>query len=164
MKNIEVNAHVQVFKNSATIGNGDITLLPTNKCFDDALDFISELFKQEPDSFPQAPWPQKYMLVHGILTSKDDGHKYSHAWVETKEHCIDGRYRVIEERVVNGKKEAKVEHVMAYFDRQGYYKEMGVTECTKYTARTAAFLNHSSGYFGPWEKRYFDLCSGVGAR
>lgn len=119
-----------------------ISIYPTNKCFDDSLDFLGIMAKEEPERLRAG----YYILVHGILTNSEEGYQYSHAWVETK----DGE--VIHSGVLNNRL------VYCHFSVAEYYKEMGLIECTRYSAREASDLNHKHVNYGPWEEKYLKLC------
>lgn len=117
----------------------EIVLYPTGKCFDDALDYLEFLVKED----PSRAHTTEYQLAHGILDSGE--YLYSHAWIETKESVIDGR-------ILNDEK------VMAEYDKTGFYIEMKVVERTLYTVKEACELNYISGHYGPWIEKYRKLC------
>lgn len=133
----ELNEDVK--RDGAVIHGKNITLYPTNTCFDDAMDHLQELVNEN----PARRYSGEYVLVHGILDNGD--HQYAHAWLETDQWAIDGRY-------------FKDKHVMCEFDKKGYYLELNVVEKTVYTVQQTLAMNLKHGTFGPWEEKYRKLC------
>lgn len=124
------------------INSDELTIYPTNTCFDDALDFLGIMSKKEPDKVRAG----YFFLVHGILKNRDEGYLYSHAWIETKDETV----------IHSGLLDKQL--VYAEVPKSEYYDEMGLVECTRYTAREASDLNHKHVNFGPWKEKYVKLC------
>jgi len=118
-------------------------ILPTNTCFDDALDFITEVISANIDIKDELL--KSLILVHAVCIHPD-GYPYAHAWVEDRGKCIF-------KGIFNGKAD--------YFaaDQKEYYKDTKVIEVTKYTIMQAAALNAKHNTFGPWKPDYLALCS-----
>lgn len=113
-------------------------IFPTNTCFDDALDLIDKVAAEKPEEL------HRLRLVHAICVAPD-GYPFSHAWVEDGES-------VIFTGLFNGERG----HFEA--DRAGYYEYFQVRETTSYSPAQAAWHNLRTGMYGPWEKKYQDLC------
>lgn len=118
-------------------------IYPTHHCFDDALDFIEELAKQN------NPMIHRMRVVHAICLAPDD-HQYAHAWVEQDEKFV------IFAGILDGKKE--------WFGAEvgEYYAEHRVQETTKYKPREAVAENWKHNTYGPWIERYKNLCAPKG--
>lgn len=115
-------------------------LLPTGKCFDDALDGLWAILKEEG---PKAA--DSYRLAHGILHNPINGEVYSHAWFETPT-------TVFHSCVFRGSKG------FAEIPKDHYYALLKITDVTLYTPKEAYEANHASGHYGPWIERYVELC------
>lgn len=119
-------------------------IYPTNKCFDDALDFISLILQEKSEE--REALRHELFLVHAIC-KMPDGRRYSHAWVEDckTKTCI---FKGI------------LENEASYFARdiKQYYEHIMPLEWTKYTVMQASEQNELHGTFGPWEPRYQALC------
>lgn len=115
-------------------------ILPTHKCFDDALEYLAEAVRDEPNLAEG----KDLLLVHGICVAPD-GHEFSHAWVEMPGAAI-----------FSGLHKGQLE----YFGLPiGIFIQVyRVKETTKYTIQEAWEHNRRSGNFGPWEERYANLC------
>jgi hypothetical protein len=115
-----------------------MTIYPTHHCFDDALDYIDVLVKQD-DSVLKS---SDYYVVHGMCRMPD-GRPYVHAWVEHGDEAIGCG-------LVEGQK------VYYVSSRSDFYKHFGTTEMNKYTIIEAARHNIRTGNYGPWEQHYKD--------
>lgn len=125
-------------------------ILPTGKCFDDALDFVEWRLLEN----PELAHHDNLLVVHGICLVPEDqaraGELFAHAWVE--ENNV-----VWQAGLVDGQ---RVFYGMQLLD---FLTELRVQESTRYTLLEAARHNHASCHYGPWEPRYEALCR-VGPR
>ncbi len=89
----------------------------------------------------------KYILVHGICVMPIDGEDrdYSHAWVETKENCIDAK-------MFNGEK------VYVEYTHEEFNRIFKVKSKTRYNMEQLLEENRKSGMYGPWKDEYKKLC------
>lgn len=115
---------------------------PTHKCFDDSLDLLVELLKDD------YTLDDKLRLVHGLCRTPA-GELYAHAWLENSEErmCVfvillDGQRNNVQ---------------MPFGEFYAYYR---VVETTKYSYRQAYYLNNKHGNYGPWKAQYRALCKG----
>ena len=118
-------------------------ILPAHKCFDDALDTLVMLAKDPNEHMKVGMGIWK--LAHGICLNEHTKEPYSHAWVEgpdTVWECgiYEGRYLSFE------------------WCKKDFYKERAVQEATKYTYYQAYQENHKHVNYGPWIKKYRELC------
>ena len=123
-----------------------LTILPTNKCFDDSLEELARLIKERPECADN----NEYKLAHGILTL-ENGELYSHAWLERGNAVID--FGIMSGGEQHGMK------VIYKVRKREYYRERKVVEVTRYTPRQAWEWNAVTGHFGPWVPRYRGLTS-----
>lgn len=121
----------------------DPHIYPTHHCFDDALDFIIEVLKANPQD--RDALLERLFLVHGLCQAPD-GHPYAHAWVEDsrKTACI-----------FRGIVDGETHYFAAAKDE--YYADAKVLEVTQYSVQEALEQNRRHGTFGPWEPRYIAL-------
>ena len=121
-----------------------IVLYPTNHCFDDALDFISNRLKEDRRTAGHL------ILVHGIMLSPADhdppNEPYAHAWVE------DG-ITVWDAGILEGQG-----RVWYSVSRNEYYKNLRPQKMSRYNVSMAMRLNALHNNFGPWRKEYQELC------
>lgn len=119
------------------------TIHPTHTCFDDALDYCGERFKEG------APEAHKLILVHAICLKPEGqpgaGERFAHAWVEQGDECVD-------HGILDG------ERVRFTAERAEYYARLRPQDVTRYTMREAALMNIRHHTYGPWEERYSVLC------
>lgn len=125
----------------------ETTVYPTHKCFDDALDFLGELAKQENPMLHSG----RLLLVHAIVLD-DKGQEHAHAFVEQDEKFV----------IFAGIHKGKLKYFAATVKE--YYADARVKETTKYTPKQAALENLRSGHYGPWVERYRQLCGGEQAQ
>lgn len=118
------------------------TVYPTHTCFDDAIDIMVE-FAQ---SHPAAITMERITLVHAIC-QMDDGQDFSHAWVESK-HLGRAYFKGLQ----NGRKE------LFECDAKSYRKDLKAREITEYDYSAMVKENYRHATYGPWEKKYIDLC------
>lgn len=117
-------------------------LLPTHKCFDDSLELLEKLAKED----PSICHTNEFLLVHSICISPD-GTEYAHAWVEWTKRKL-----VMFAGIMNN----EFSYYMAPIE--DYYKEFKVKETTKYTIREAVVENLKHENYGPWIDKYTKLC------
>lgn len=121
-----------------------VIILPTQHCFDDALDFIAERVKAEPTH----AWRTDLILVHGICLIPNGprlGERFAHAWVEENDLCWDAG-------IVNG------EQVYYSMFHEAFYLILKVQETTRYTIKEAWIENKKANNYGPWLPEYLELC------
>ena len=118
-------------------------LNPTHECFTDTLEHLEHLIKES----KQHAFSDKYKVCHGIIAP--DGIEFSHAWLE------EDSKNVWFSAILEGEK------VYASCDLDEYYLESKVKEVTKYTPRQVCQENLKSGHYGPWEKKYWNMCRDV---
>lgn len=114
----------------------DKTIYPTHECFDDAVEIIADLVKENPGTMVTA----EHMIVHAIVAPY--GKDMAHAWVESK----DGFVRFI--GILDG------ERVLVEYDRTMFYDQMKVKDQTRYTILEAYQAEQRTGQYGPWEEKY----------
>lgn len=115
---------------------------PTGTCFDDALDFITEILNSSSGD-AKVRWIEQLILVHAICLSPY-GQKYAHAWVEHNQHIWQGG--------------VYLGHRVFYAQqRDRFYEEYRVIESTRYSVTDALHLNALHDNYGPWEQRYREL-------
>lgn len=120
------------------------TILPTHKCFDDALDYLVERVKRK----PELAHGSSLILVHGICLipeGTDEGRRFAHAWVEEDD-------AVWQSGLLDG------ELIYYAMPLEDFTKALRVQESTRYTVRQAAMKNETSGHYGPWLDAYRALC------
>jgi hypothetical protein len=120
----------------------DPHIYPTHECFNDALDFISDVLIQNPDD--REALVEELLLVHGICLAPD-GQPYAHAWVQDGDRCIFCG-------ILDGTR--------GYFaaSRDEYYAEMRVQDVTRYPVHEALRHNRRTRHYGPWLPKYRALC------
>jgi hypothetical protein len=116
-------------------------IYPTHKAFDDALEFLDEMAMQKNPLL----FSGRFKLVHAIVGAPG-GRDSAQAWVEENEQYV------IFAGILNG--------VKRYFiaNRKEFYDDINVKETTKYTVEQAIEQNLLHKTFGPWVKRYQELC------
>jgi hypothetical protein len=128
---------------ASSMSETENTIYPTNTCFDDALDLIASILK----AHPHAAYTDEFVLVHAICVHPDDGHDFSHAWVED-----NPRGRVLAMGIYKG------ERIMVIEERPKFYAELKPKDVTKYTPREAWQENKRTMHYGPWKEQYLKLC------
>jgi len=120
------------------------TLYPTFRCFDDAMDFISELIAADKDI-------GDLFIVHALCTTPA-GATFAHAWVEDdrENHAI---HAVL---AAPGDTERLWVAVEPIAD---YHRAMRVQEFTRYTPEEAWRENRRTQSYGPWLERYIAFCA-----
>jgi hypothetical protein len=124
-------------------------IYPTHRCFDDALDFVTERMKEDPKGLEN-----KLLVVHGIVlmpSGPDEGEPYAHAWVEEGSLVWQGG-------ILDG------ERVYWSVEWSEFRDELRVQEATRYTLRQAYMENQRTNHYGPWLAKYEALCRGTTAR
>lgn len=114
---------------------------PTHTCFDDALDFIEELLREDPR---RADGP--LFLCHAICTGPKTGEPFAHAWVEWEGEAYQDGF---------AEELGRVRYVMTLDELE---RELTPRQVTRYTVREAARENHRAGHYGPWRPEYRALC------
>ena len=119
-------------------------LLPTNSCYDDALDYLESLARD-----PSTAWiirrPDTF-LVHGIALMPEQGTQppgtpYAHAWVELADVVIDAG-------LLDGRR------VWFRRPRADYYAHLRIQSVTRYSMPEALAENRRTGHYGPWKPEY----------
>jgi len=113
------------------------TLRPTHHCFDDTLDFMSDV---------PAPMRSQFHLVHGICVM--GGVRFAHAWIETADVVLQSAY-------LDGNTSEIVWHSTP---RARFMLIMSVERFTRYTHVQARIENERTLHFGPWDDEYRSLC------
>lgn len=126
-----------------------LPVAPTGTCFDDALDFIEQVAREQglpgPGSTSAAVLQATFArmrVVHGICIDPS-GTPYAHAWVEQ-----DGT-SVWQGGIAAGGVRVFYRQPLADFTAAH-----PVRECTWYTVAQALQLNRDHDHYGPWEARY----------
>jgi len=112
------------------------TLRPTHTCFDDTLDFMTDV--------PHA-MRERFYLVHGICVM--NGVRFAHAWIETDDAVLQSAYP--------DNAPVIVWHSMP---RARFMLQMSVERFTRYTHVQARIENERTLHFGPWVDEYRSLC------
>jgi hypothetical protein len=115
-------------------------ILPTYRCFDDAMELIEMRLAETPTLVQR---DEAIYLVHAICVAQD-GTRYAHGWVEE-----DGQ--VWDAGLLHG---ARVYFAVAPPE---YYAAKQVEEATRYTLREVYRENVASGHYGPWKPAYLAL-------
>ncbi len=125
----------------------DKSIMPTGKCFDDALELMNAVLKQALDWEPerQRELVRNLYLVHAVV--KPNGSESSHAWLEH-----DASDLVYFTGILKGVRQ----HFVS--PRGEYRRVLNVVEDTRYSYKEAVINNKAFGTYGPWVKRYQDLC------
>ena len=118
-----------------------ISIHPTHSCFDDALDFLANLLRDNPGLADAGT----VHLVHGILLTPATSEPFAHAWVE-----YSGA--VWQCGILNGKR------ICYGMDPTEFAEKLRPQDVTRYTPRQAWKENERSNTFGPWVERYQELC------
>lgn len=120
----------------------DVSILPTRTCFDDSLDLIDKIVIANDHAFHPG-----LFLVHAICTMPN-GELYAHAWVEFNDSALFVG-------ILNGARETFKTAKTEFYE---HYKPVDVT---RYTVGQAMAQNMTSGHFGPWKRKYWDLCGNI---
>lgn len=118
-------------------------IYPTHTCFDDAIEFIELLIKENPDL--KEDIKANILIVHSICLMPD-GRPYAHAWVEDKKDDTS---------IFRGIIDGEATYLIA--PRTEYYERFRVQETTKYTLYQALEENRKSNTYGPWKEKYRKL-------
>lgn len=120
-----------------------MNIMPTHKCFDDALELLTEFLVKEVHA------EADLRLVHAVCIAPD-GHEYSHAWVET------GSGLAFFCGLLYGRK------VTVEVEAGEYRENVQAKEIFTYTPREAWEHNKKFVTYGPWEERLLVLCARPG--
>jgi len=127
-----------------------MTILPTHTCFDDALDYIGEVVKTDPD------WAiDRLTLVHAICLAPAGPTKdrpFAHAWVEEKRD--DCTTAVIQSGLLEGDK------IYYVWSPEQLAEVLRPQDVTRYTVEQAWRENERTCHYGPWKPDYAALCGG----
>jgi hypothetical protein len=123
------------------------TILPTQSCFDDAIEYLEMRVRLN----PALAWGKTLILVHAICLAAEGPHAgepFAHAWVEEDGRCgsaglLDGG-----------------ERIWMTVAREEWYAAHRVQQSTRYTLRDVWRENQQSGHYGPWRPEYRALCGG----
>jgi hypothetical protein len=113
---------------------------PTNRCFDDAIEFLQSVVQMQ-----LLPKVQKqFRLAHGIVVQPVNHEEYVHAWVEQER----AGGIVFNSYLDDGQ--------LAYgeFSRKQFYDLFRVKERVLYTIPEAWAQNRKHGNYGPWKEKY----------
>lgn len=120
-------------------------LLPTGRCFDDALDYIEAEVRAD----VSRALDTELILCHGIVLAPEGnpfaGTPYAHAWV------ID-HGAIISAALLDG------ERVYYAMDPVTFIKIHRVQAFTLYSVEDAWRENDRTGMYGPWKEEYLALC------
>ena len=119
-----------------------LTILPTMTCFNDAIEYIEQVAKED------RLRAMRLVLVHAIVLmpdGPDEGRQYAHAWVEEGALVWQGGI-YLGQRV--------------YFSclASEYLPHMRVQDSTRYSLLELYIENRKSGHYGPWKPEYQALC------
>lgn len=115
-------------------------IYPTHTCFDDAIEILCEIIKQDPGIIETT----EFELVHAIVSPA--GKELAHAWIErNREICfwvgiVEGNQIVFASK------------------RDDYRQQFNVVEEKRYTIREMWEENARHNNFGPWIEKYRALC------
>lgn len=139
--------------------NGLPDILPTHACFDDALDFFTELDGVFARSI--VDMHDQFRVVHGVCRGHARGTLYAHAWVED-ENNTDGTAEQPPLVWQAGVRRVDGKRVWFGLPRDRFYELYGVQYRTRYTVPMCAELNRTHGTYGPWRPEYVALCQETG--
>lgn len=122
------------------------TIIPTHACFDDALDFFALMLDEQQLLDEHA----NYRVAHGVCVGALTGEEYAHAWVEQLDAQLAWQA---------GKLRATDELVYFALPIDAFRTTFRVRRYTRYTLQRVAYLNQSSGHYGPWHPEYRALCN-----
>lgn len=107
------------------------SLLPTGTCFDDAMDMLAE--------YVVRGVTKDIRLVHGFCCWAR--RPYAHAWIELGNEVYEGKFMA-------------GDRVFMIMPKTAFYKDMVITEPTRYDVAEVAQLTQEHGNYGPWDYRY----------
>lgn len=123
------------------------TILPTQTCFDDAVEITLRRVEQNPGVLVT----DEFVIAHAIVRpySRD----MAHAWVETKSKDAKPKDRdeVLFIGILDG------ERVEVAVDRDEFYASIHVQEVSYYTIRQCVAEEQRTGRCGPWKEQYIKL-------
>jgi len=128
-------------------------ILPTHRCFDDALELLEQLVRED----AAIATNNTVLLVHGVVrgtVESGDVGRLAHAWLE--EHRDDDSTYVWDAGLLDGQR--------VYFcaEVSEYYRGVRVEpdSVTRYTPRQVLEENRRSGHYGPWRPDLVALIRG----
>jgi hypothetical protein len=116
-----------------------MTFAPTHQCFDDALDLLERIVKENRHDLDD------WRLVHAVC--KAEGGLFAHAW------CERNRNEVVTAFIIEGK------HTYVTIPRRDFYRLFEPQMMTKYTVPEAWMHNRRTNHYGPWLDCYKIHCS-----
>ncbi len=118
-------------------------ILPTAKCFDDAIEFLEFLADECPAAVTES---RDLWLVHAICRAHNEARTlYAHAWVEWSDQCFEAG-------MVGGKR------LYYAIPQERYYKAHDVQQATAYNMKSVIRENERTNNYGPWQDEYLALC------
>ena len=129
-------------------------LMPTGRCFDDALEFLQDRVKVN----PRLATSDRLWLCHGICVGTGScadgsiapGQRYAHAWVEERDPAV-GQI-AWDAGLLDG------ERIFVVLPRDIFHDRRQVAACTRYTPVEAWAENNRTETYGPWRLEYLALC------
>lgn len=118
------------------------TFYPTNKCFDDCIEYLEALFRE--NKLP----PTHMLLCHGIVKIVNTQKEYAHAWLEDLQN----------NHVLEFKIDDKGEKCALEIPRKAFYEVNNMREFTAYSMEGVAHNNLIHCTQGPWKDRYLEMC------
>jgi len=126
-------------------------ILPTHRCFDDALELLERRVQHE----PLLAKSDTIVLVHGVIRgAEEQGEvgRIAHAWLE--ERRPDGAWIVWDHGMLNGQRIVFSVEIAEFYGASRVERESVV----RYTLRQVLEENKRSGHYGPWRAELVALC------
>ena len=120
-------------------------ILPTHRCFDDALELLERRVRHE----PAIAVNNTILLVHGVIRGADeqgDIGRIAHAWLE--ERRANGSFVVWDAGIYNGARIIFSAEIAEYYRASRVERD----SITRYTPREVWEENKRSGHYGPWRE------------
>lgn len=122
---------------------GGRAILPTARCFDDAIELLEYLSRAQPRLVVES---RDLWLVHGICQSHDEpSTSYAHAWVEMADQCFEAG-------ILEGRR------LFYAVPHERYYAARRVLQATAYSMLSVMAENERTNNYGPWQPEYSALC------
>lgn len=125
-----------------------MTILPTGECFDDAIDIVQQMIREN----PEIVHAENLFVVHAVCQSKS-GVLWAHAWVEDRINDVDC---VLWCGIMNGEK------ACLCTDLRDHYEFHRPTIVIKYTPMDVWRENAKTRHFGPWDPEIQKHCAKPG--
>jgi len=127
-------------------------ILPTHRCFDDALELLERRVRHE----PMIAKSDTIVLVHGVIRGAEgqgDIGRIAHAWLE--ERRPDGAWIVWDHGIIwNGQRICFSVEIAEYYRVSRVERDSVV----RYTPRQVIEENTRTGHYGPWHPELVALC------